>query len=77
MSPPKIIVNFHPEPNGKGDPMQQPATFEAKGDGSEPVLEVPAVPRPPRLAMSMSIQFDDPIPAAEIIPDAILPELKA
>lgn len=72
----RLIINFHPEPNGQGEPLQQPATFEGKGDGSDPVLEQPVKLERPRLAMSMSIQFDDPIPAAEIVPVDSLPEPK-
>lgn len=61
---PKLTINFHPEPNGKGEPIKQGQTFEGKADGSEPEPERAPKIRRPGLAMSMSITFDDP--AADI-----------
>lgn len=63
MTPPKLTINFHPEPNGKGKPIKQGQTFEGKGDGSEPEPAKSVRPRIPGMALSMTMTFDEPVPA--------------
>lgn len=73
MTPPKLIINFHPEANGKGDPLKDPTMLDESGAVIPPKL---GKMRMPGLAVSMSITFDDPMPLAEIVQDALPPPEK-